>query len=104
MVLEHVDIRILPGMQDAFEAAIVLGMRTVITRAQGMLGYRLDKCVETPERYLMQITWARIQDHMVAYKQGPLSPEFRAIVEPYFAQIPVMQHFELVAQGPAPGG
>ena len=99
MILEHVDILIEPGRQAEFEAAIERGLRTVHTRAQGMRGYRLDKCIETPGRYVRQITWDRIEDHMVGYRQGPLSPEFRAIVESFFVQPPVMQHFESVTRG-----
>jgi heme-degrading monooxygenase HmoA len=98
MILEHVDIRIVPGQQLDFEAAIERGLRTVHTRAAGMRGYRLDKCIETPERYVMQIWWDRLEDHMVGYRQGPLSPEFRALVERFFTQPPVMQHFEVVTQ------
>ena len=98
MILEHVDIRIVPGQQVEFEAAMEHGLRTVHTRAKGMRGYRLDKCIETPERYVMQIWWDRLEDHMVGYRQGPLSPEFRALVERFFAQPPVMQHFEVITQ------
>lgn len=98
MILEHVDIRIQSGRQAEFEAAMERGLRTVMSRAQGMRSYQLHKCMETPERYLMQILWNSLEDHMVTYRQGPLSPEFRAIVEPYFAQPPAMQHFELLVK------
>ena len=104
MILEIADIRILPGKQVEFEAAIERGLRTVHTRAQGMRGYRLDRCVETPERYVLQVRWERVEDHMVGYRESPLSPEFRAMVRPYFAQPPEFQHFELVVEGEGPKG
>lgn len=99
MILEHVDIRILPGQQTAFEAAMARGLRTVHTRAKGMRSFQLHKCVESPDRYVMQICWERLEDHMAGYRQSPLSPEFRAIVERHFAQPPVMEHFSLVVMG-----
>jgi heme-degrading monooxygenase HmoA len=99
MILEIADIYILPGKQVEFEAAIERGLRTVHTRAKGMRGYRLDKCVESPERYVLQVRWDSVEDHMVTYREGPLAPEFRAMVTSFFSKPPVYQHFELVLQG-----
>lgn len=99
MVLEIADIRILPGKHEAFEAATEHGLRTVHTRAKGMRGYQLVKCVETPERYVLQVRWDSIEDHMVGYRESELSPEFRAMVSQYFAQPPVVQHFNVVVRG-----
>ena len=33
----------------------------------------------------------------VGYPQGPLAPEFRAIVTPFFAEPAVVQHFDVLA-------
>lgn len=98
MILEHVDIWIKQGENADFEAAIIQGLQTVMSRAVGMRGYKLNRCVESPSRYVMQILWNRIEDHMVTYREGPLSPEFRGMVQSYFAQPPVMQHFELLVR------
>jgi heme-degrading monooxygenase HmoA len=99
MILEIANIHILPGKQAEFEAAIERGLRTVHTRAKGMRGYRLDKSVETPERYVLQVKWDSVADHMVGYRESALSPEFRAMVMPFFAKPAEFEHFELVVQG-----
>ena len=99
MVLEHADIRILPGNQAEFEAAMQHGLSTVHARAQGMQGYKLERCVEAPERYLLQIQWNRLDDHMVTYRESEPAAEFRAIVRPYLVQPAEVLHFELVLQG-----
>lgn len=96
MILEIADIHILPGQQAAFEAAIELGLRTIHTRAQGMRGYRLDRSIETPERYTLQVRWDSVEAHMVGYRESALSPEFRALVRPFFAEPPVFEHYESV--------
>jgi quinol monooxygenase YgiN len=99
MVIEHVDIQVDPIQQIAFEAAMGEGLRTILTRAKGMQGYTLDKCSEAPGRYVMRVVWRNLEDHMVSYRQGPLSPAFRALVESYFVQPVMMQHFEQVLHG-----
>ena len=98
MILEVADIRIPAGKQAEFDAAIQRGVETVISKAQGFRGYKVNRGVESPERYLLMIYWATLEDHTVAFRQGPLFPEWRAIVGPFFAQTPVVEHFELVVK------
>ncbi|WP_332824978.1 antibiotic biosynthesis monooxygenase family protein [Ramlibacter sp.] len=98
MVLEIADIRIQPGKNAEFEAAIQRGLSTVASRAQGMQGYKVNKCIESPERYVLQIFWNTLEDHTVGFRQGTLFAEWRAIVGPFFAQPPLVEHFTLVAK------
>ena len=98
MILELADIRIPPGKQAEFDAAIVRGVTTVISQAKGFLGYSVHKGIETPERYLLQIRWATLENHTVDFRGGPLFPQWRAIVGPYFAVPPQVEHYEIVGK------
>ena len=98
MILELADIRIHPGRQAAFAEAIQRGVATVIGRAQGFKGYKVNHGIENPERYLLMIFWDTLEDHSVGFRQGPLFPQWRAIVGPFFAQPPVVEHFTLVGK------
>jgi heme-degrading monooxygenase HmoA len=98
VILELADIRIHPGQNAAFEEAIQRGLATVISRAQGFHGAKVNRGIESPERYVLQIFWATLEDHTVAFRQGPLFAEWRAIVGPFFNGAPVVEHFELVSK------
>ncbi|HEX2545125.1 MAG TPA: antibiotic biosynthesis monooxygenase [Ramlibacter sp.] len=98
MILELADIRIPPGKQAEFEEAIERGLRTVATRATGMRGFNVNKGIESPERYVLQIFWDTLEAHTVGFRGSPLFAEWRAIVGPYFAQPPVVEHFTLVTK------
>lgn len=98
MILEIADIRINPGQNAAFEEAIQRGLATVISQAQGFKGAKVNRGIESPERYVLQIFWATLEDHTVAFRQGPLFPQWRAVVGPFFAAPPVVEHFELTAK------
>jgi heme-degrading monooxygenase HmoA len=98
MILEVADIRIQPGQQAAFDAAIQRGLSTVISRARGFKGWKVNKGVESPERYLLMIFWDTLEDHTVAFRGGPLFAEWRAIVGPFFAAPPVVEHFTLLGK------
>lgn len=98
MILEVVDIRIQPGRQAEFDEAIQRGLNTVIAKAKGYRGFKVNKGVESPERYLLMIFWDSLEDHMVGFRDSPAFTEWRAIVGPFFAQPPHMEHFNLLAK------
>lgn len=94
MILEVADIRIRPGEQAAFDDAIARGLSTVIAKAEGYRAHQVHKGIESPERYLLMIWWATLESHTLGFREGPLYPQWRAIVGPFFAQPPVVEHFE----------
>lgn len=96
MILEIAELQIQPGQQAAFEAAISTGIKTVISQAQGFISARVQHGVESPERYILQIEWATLEDHNVHFREGPLFPVWRALVGPFFAQPPRVEHFTSV--------
>ena len=98
MILEIADIRIAPGQQAAFDEAIQRALTTVATQAKGMRGYKVNKGIESPERYVLQIFWDTLEDHTVGFRQGPLFAQWRAIIGPFFASPPVVEHFTLLTK------
>jgi heme-degrading monooxygenase HmoA len=74
----------------------VRGVNTVISQARGFRGYKVNKGLESPERYLLMIFWQTLEDHTVHFREGPLFPQWRAIVGPYFAEAPKVEHFSLL--------
>lgn len=98
MILELADIRIQPGRQAEFDAAIERGLTEVISQAQGYRGHAVHKGIESPERYILQIAWETLEDHTVHFRGGPLFPQWRAIVGPFFATAPQVEHYHLVCK------
>ena len=98
MILELADIRIAPGKCAEFEAAIRHGAETVIAHAKGFRGYKVNRGVESPERYVLTIYWDTLENHTVDFRQSPAFAQWRAIVGPFFAVPPVVEHFELVVK------
>jgi len=98
MILELADIRIQPGQQAEFDAAIQRGVETVVSHAKGFRGYKVHKGIESPERYALLIYWETLENHTVDFRGGPLFAQWRAIVGPFFAAPPQVEHFELLAE------
>jgi heme-degrading monooxygenase HmoA len=98
MILELADIRIHPGQNAAFELAIQRGLKTVIGDAKGFQGFKVNRGIENTERYILQVFWDKLEDHTAGFRQSPAFAQWRAIVGPFFAGSPVVEHFELVAK------
>ena len=98
MILEVADIQIQPGQNAAFEEAVQYALTTVASQAAGMQGFSVTRGIEHPERYLLQIVWATLEDHTVGFREGPLFAQWRAIIGPFFAAPPAVEHFSLIAK------
>lgn len=96
MILEIADMRIQPGCNAAFETAIEGALTSVVSRAMGFRGAKVNKGVESPDRYIVMLYWDTLEDHTVGFREGPLFAEWRAAIGPYFAQPPAVEHYTLV--------
>ena len=98
MILELADIRIHTGQQAAFDEAIQRGVNEIISNAKGFQGYKVNKGIENPERYILQIFWETLENHTVDFRESPAFAEWRAIVGSFFAVAPTVEHFILLAK------
>lgn len=93
MILELADIRIHEGQQAEFENAARHGLDTVLSKAKGFQRYEVRHSIESPERYVLLIHWDTLEDHTVGFRTSPAHAQWRAIVGPFFAQAPHVEHF-----------
>ena len=70
MILELADIRIKPGQQAEFEEAIARGLQTVISGAKGFQGAKVNKGIESPDRFILQIFWDTLEDHTIGFRES----------------------------------
>ena len=100
MILEIADIRVAPDRVADFETAIAHGAATIAARAPGYRSHRIVRGIETPERFVLTIWWDTLEAHTVGFRGSPLFAEWRAIVGPFFAQPPIVEHFDWIAGSP----
>jgi heme-degrading monooxygenase HmoA len=98
MILELADIRIQPGTQLEFDAAILRGVEQVISKSKGFSGYKINQGIESPERYVLMIFWETLENHTVDFRESAAFLEWRAIVGPFLAGAPAVEHFTLLGK------
>jgi len=96
MILELADIRIQPGKQAEFDQAIQRGVAQTIAKSKGYLGHKVQKGIESPERYILMVQWATLENHTVDFRESSAFAEWRGIVGPFFASAPHVEHFSLL--------
>ena len=92
-VLEVADIRVKPGQGAEFEQALQRAVQTVLVQARGYRSCEVRRGIESPERFLLLIRWDSLENHTVDFRQGPLFASWRALIGPFFAEPPAVEHF-----------
>ena len=93
MILEVADIRVKSGLNDSFEKSVQLALDTIFPKAKGFLHHEFRRCIETPDRYLLLLTWATLENHTVDFRGSSLYTEWRSLVGDFFAKPPLVEHF-----------
>jgi heme-degrading monooxygenase HmoA len=96
VIVELAQLTITAGREAEFESAF----RTAISAATGSHGYlahELRRSVESPNRYVLRIEWETLEDHTVRFRGSAAFAQWRALVGPFFAIPPVVEHFRPVA-------
>jgi heme-degrading monooxygenase HmoA len=93
MVLETAFISVTPGREDEFIAAVRKDGQPILAEAKGWLGLTVQRGVERASTVLLCISWDTLEDHTVGFREGPLFPRWRAVISPFFAEPPHVEHW-----------
>jgi heme-degrading monooxygenase HmoA len=93
MIVELALLRIRPGSEREFEAVFPKAI-AVLAGSEGHLAHELRRSIESPDRYALTVHWRTLEDHTVGFRGSPAFTQWRAYVGPFFAEPPVVEHFE----------
>ena len=91
-VLEVALIDIQPGQEDDFAAAY-LTARHLVESTPGCRTVRMTRGVESPSRFVLLVEWDSVEAHLENFRASERFGQWRAIIGPYFATPPVVEHF-----------
>ncbi len=96
MIVEVADFRVDPKNHAAFGQALTHGVQSVLSKAKGYQAHSILAGIESPGRYLLTVHWNTLEDHTQGFRESPAFVEWRAIIGPFFAQPPQVEHFTLL--------
>src|SRR5262245_11833268 len=96
MVLEVALFEIVPGREDEFIAAYAKA-RPIVVSTPGCRSVRMTRGEESPSRFVLLVEWDSVQAHVDNFRATERFGQWRALIGPYFAAPPVVEHFSDVA-------
>ncbi len=96
MIKEFSQVEVLPGRDGEFVAAVNLAVAKVLSTARGFIAFEIYKSVERENVYMFEIQWATLVDHTIGFRESDLFPKWRAIIGPFFASPPQVEHWGIV--------
>ncbi len=98
MILEAAVLPVIAGREAEFESAF-REASPIIASVPGYLGHELQRCIETPSRYLLLVRWETLEAHTVGFRGSAEYQRWRALLHHFYDPFPVVEHFELVPLG-----
>ncbi|MEM5316460.1 antibiotic biosynthesis monooxygenase [Paraburkholderia sp. JHI869] len=98
MIIELADIRIHVDEQETFERTISHAVRNILSKSTGFLSYEIIHSIESPDRYVLRVCWETVEHHTLGFRQSTNYEEWQKLVSPFFAQRPLVEHFEMVSR------
>ena len=92
MILEVAALDVKPGQEADFERAMAQA-RPLIAASRGFRGMSVRRCLERPNRYLLQVEWETLEDHTVGFRRSDLFAEWRLQIGHHFESAPNVEHF-----------
>jgi heme-degrading monooxygenase HmoA len=58
---------------------------------------KLQKCIERPSRYLLLVSWERLEDHTEGFRKSEAYEEWKRLLHHFYDPFPTVEHFSVVA-------
>lgn len=94
MILEIATLNVKAGQEAEFEAAFAVA-RKIIAAMPGHLGHDLQRCIETPQQYVLLVRWRTLEDHTVGFRGSQAYQEWRRALHHFYDGVAV-QHYNTV--------
>jgi heme-degrading monooxygenase HmoA len=95
MTLEIAVLNVRLGQEAAFETAM-RDARPLIAATPGFISIEIRRCVETPNRYLLQVSWETLEDHTIGFRQSDRYQQWRALLHHFYDPFPTVEHYHEV--------
>ena len=78
-----------------FESAFVEAS-AIIAAARGYVSHELQRCIETPNRYVLLVRWHTPEDHTQGFRGSEAYQEWRRLLHRFYDPFPTVEHYEVV--------
>ena len=95
MIVEQAEFTIAEADAEKFEAAYAEA-KQLLAQTEGFEFAHLGRGIERPTSYRLTVGWATLESHTVNFRESDRFPKWRALIGPYFAADPTVEHYREV--------
>ena len=95
MIVEHAVFTVAEPDAEKFESAYAQA-KGLLEQTEGFLWAHMHRGVERPGSFLLLIGWESLEAHNVNFRESERFPQWRALIGPYFAAAPEVEHYREV--------
>ncbi len=96
MITEEATLEVRPGREEEFELAFAEA-KAIIASMPGFDSLQLQRCIERPSRYLLLVSWERLEDHTDGFRNSEGYAEWSRLLHHFYDPFPTVEHYRLVA-------
>ncbi len=95
MIVEHAVLNVVQGEGPRFEEAFEIA-QVIIASMPGFRTLRLERCIESPSRYLLLVEWDHLEDHTDGFRRSAQYQDWRRLLHHFYEPFPSVEHYEPV--------
>ena len=95
MILEMAILNVRPGYEGEFEETFSEA-KNIIASMPGFVSLELRRCLETRNRYVLLVSWARLEDHTEGFRKSAQYQRWRELLHRFYDPFPQVEHYEKV--------
>ena len=95
MILEVAILDVIRGEEARFQADFARA-QSIISSMSGYVSHELQRCLETPSRFLLLVRWETIEAHTEGFRGSHQYREWKDLLHHYYDPFPVVEHYEAV--------
>ena len=95
MILEVATLDVIPGKEIEFEK-VFCDAQNIISSMDGYLSHQLHKCIENRSRYILLVSWEKIEDHTQGFKESKQYQEWSKLLHHFYDPFPTIEHYTYI--------
>ena len=92
MILEVAILDVVPGQEIEFQASFAQAQR-IISSMPGYISHNLRRCIEKPSRYILLVSWEKLEDHTVGFRGSAEYGQWKSLLHHYYDPFPEVEHY-----------
>ena len=92
MILEVAILDVVPGQEIEFQASFAQAQR-IISSMPGYISHNLRRCIEKPSRYILLVSWEKLEDHTVGFRGSVEYGQWKSLLHHYYDPFPEVEHY-----------